>query len=182
MRISRRTLLLAAACRAWAQEAKYSAGVDVVTLLATVRDRQGLVAKNLNRDDFLLQEDGVPQTIRYFSAESDLPLTLGLLVDTSQSQLHVLEPERRASYTFLDRVLREDKDQAFVAHFDVRAEVLQSLTSSRKELESALARLSVPARLSTLLYDAIREFSETLMKAKTGRKAFILLSDGVDFR
>jgi VWFA-related protein len=92
MRITRRSLLVAAACRAWAQAAKYSTGVDVVTLLATVRDAQGLLAKNLSRDDFLLEEDGVPQTIRYFSRESDLPLTVGLLVDASQSQLRVLEP------------------------------------------------------------------------------------------
>jgi hypothetical protein len=119
VRISRRALLIAVAGRLWAQEAKYSTGVDVVTLLATVRDAHGLLAKNLSREDFLLEEDGVPQTIRYFSRESDLPLTVGLLVDTSQSQFHVLEPERRASYTFLDQVLREGQDQAFVAHFDV---------------------------------------------------------------
>ncbi len=92
MRITRRSLLVAAACRAWAQDAKYSTGVDVVTLLATVRDAQGLLAKKLSREEFLLEEDGVPQTIRYFSRESDLPLTVGLLVDASQSQLRVLEP------------------------------------------------------------------------------------------
>ena len=154
----------------------------MVTLLATVHDAHGLVVKTLGRDDFLLKEDGVPQTIRYFSRESDLPLAIGLLVDTSQSQLHVLEPERLASYTFLDQVLREDKDQAFIAHFDVQVEVLQNFTSSRKRLESALDQLKVPGRLSTLLYDAIRECSENLMKRKDGRKAFILLSDGVDYR
>lgn len=115
MRISRRDLLVAVACSLWAQEAKFSTGVDLVTLLATVRDAQGLLAKNLGRDDFVLLEDGVPQTIRYFSRESYLPLTIGLLVDTSNSQLHVIEPERRASYTFLDQVIREDQDQAFVA-------------------------------------------------------------------
>jgi VWFA-related protein len=74
--------------------------VDVVTLLATVRDRDGLIVKNLDREDFLLDDGGVPQTIRYFLRETNLPLTVGLLVDTSQSQVHVLEPERRASYTF----------------------------------------------------------------------------------
>ncbi len=171
MGISRRNLLVAAACRIWAQEPKFSAGVDVVTLLATARDREGSIVKNLNRDDFLLEENGVPQTIRYFSRESDLPLTVGLLVDTSQSQNHVLEPERRASYTFLDQVLREETDLAFVAHFDVHVEVLASFTSSRKDLASALAQLKVPSSLSTLLYDAIRECSENLMRKKEGRKA-----------
>jgi VWFA-related protein len=182
VRIPRRAVLLAVAFCAWAQDAKFSAGVDVVTLLVAVRDRNGLVVKNLGREEFSLQEDGVPQTIHYFARESDLPLTIGLLVDTSSSQLHVLEPERRASYTFLDQVLREGKDQAFVAHFDFRVEVLQGFTSSRDELASALGQLSVPSHISTLLYDAIRSCSENQMRRKKGRKAFILLSDGVDFR
>ena len=182
MRILPPVLLALSACSAWAQEVKFSTGVDVVTLLANVRDAQGLIIKDLNVDDFHLLDHGVPQTIRYFSRESDLPLTIGLLVDTSQSQVHVLEPERRASYVFLDQVLREGKDEAFVAHFDTRVEVVQSFTSSRKELRSALDRLEAPSRLSTLLYDAIRDCSENLMKTKPGRKAFILLSDGVDFR
>src|ERR1700722_138419 len=77
MPVSRRNLLLGAACRAFAQQPDFSTGVDVVTLLATVRDRDGLIAKNLSQDDFLLQDGGVPQTIRYFSRESDLPLTVG---------------------------------------------------------------------------------------------------------
>lgn len=182
MRILPPVLVALIACPIWAQEAKFSTGVDVVTLLANVRDAQGLIIKDLNVEDFLLLDDGVSQTIRYFSRESELPLTIGLLVDTSQSQVHVLEPERRANYVFLDQVLREGKDQAFVAHFDTRVEVVQSFTSSRKELRSALDRLEVPSRLSTLLYDAIRDCSERLMKTKPGRKAFILLSDGVDFR
>lgn len=89
MRIRQRALLVAFVCHLWAQDAKFSTGVDVVTLLATVRDAQGLLAKKISRDDFVLQEDGVPQTIRYSSRESDLPLTIGLLVDTNNSQLYV---------------------------------------------------------------------------------------------
>ena len=180
--ISRRSLLLAAAWPMWPQDARFSADVHVVTLFATVRDADGLIVKNLNQDDFVLREDGLPQTIRYFSRESDLPLTIGLLVDTSQSQDHVLEPERKASYTFLDRVLREGSDTAFVAHFDTHVEVLQGFTSSRKDLQQALGQLAVPRAPSTLLYDAIKNCSENLMRKKQGRKAFILLSDGVDYR
>jgi len=180
---TRRGFLVAAAVGgAWAQAPNFTADVDVVTVLATVRDRNGAVVKDLTRDDFVLEEAGVPQNIRYFYRELDLPLTIGLLVDTSNSQAHVLEPERKATLTFLERVLREDRDQALVAHFDVRVEVLQGFTSSRRALEAALARLSVPAKLSTLLYDAVRDCSEKSMKKETGRKAFILLSDGVDFR
>lgn len=176
-----RTLLLALAATVLAQDSSFSTNVDVVTLFATVRDANAQPAKNLTRDDFVLLEDGVPQTIRYFSRESDLPLTIGLLVDTSRSQVRVLEPERTASYIFLDQVLREGKDEAFVASFDMRVQTLQNLTSSRKELAAALNRLKIPPIGSTLLYTAIRKCSENQMHARTGRKAFILLSDGVDY-
>jgi VWFA-related protein len=181
MQLSRRTMLLAALARAAAaQDVTFKAGVDLVTLLATVRDRQGRIVRDLNKDDFVLTEDGAPQTISFFSRESDLPLTVGLLVDTSRSQQHVLEPERRASFTFLDHVLRE-QDLAFVLHFDTRVEVLQGFTSSRDQLAAAFDQLRIPGRVSTLLYDAIRQASDDLMRKQAGRKAFILLSDGVDY-
>jgi hypothetical protein len=75
----------------------------------------------------------------------------------------------------------EPSDQAFVVHFDVHADVLQTYASSPQDLAAALAQLKVPSALSTLLYDAIRECSENRMRKKEGRKAFILLSDGVNF-
>jgi VWFA-related protein len=182
VRISRRSLLFGAAFRSWAQEPTFSADVTVVTVLATVHDREGHIAKNLTRDDFVLLEDGVPQTIGYFSRESDLPLTIGLLVDTSRSQTGVLEPERRASYTFLDKVLRENTDQALVVQFDTKVKVLQGLTYSRKDLAAALDRLTIPGQFATLVFDAVRQVSEDVMRTQKGRKAFILLSDGVAFR
>lgn len=181
MQIRRRDLLLGAAFRAFAQEPTFTAGVKVVTLLATVHDKGGAIVTNLHKEDFLVEEDGVQQTIKYFSRESNLPLTIGLLVDTSRSQIGVLEPERRASYKFLDQVLRE-KDQAFVAHFDVRVEVLQDLTSSRTKLAAALDQLKIPGRIATLLYQAVRDCSENQMRKLQGRKAFVILSDGVSFR
>jgi VWFA-related protein len=159
--------------------------------------------RNLTKDDFLLSEDGRPQTIKYFSQESGLPLTLGLLVDTSMSQRRVLGKERDASYRFLDQVLREDKDQAFLIHFDREVELLQDLTSSRKKLESALGQMETPElqRQSgggygggggrggrggghhgggTSLYDSVLLASDELMKKQSGRKAVIALTDGVD--
>jgi VWFA-related protein len=157
----------------------FSASVDVVTLLATVRNSDGGIFNDLNRDDFVLEEDGRPQTIRYFSRESNVPLTLGLLIDTSRSQLHVLETERKASYVFLDRMLRKD-DRAFVASFDIGIHMLQGLSNSRQLLSAALDRLEIPGRVATLLYDAIHLTSDNLMREQQGRKAFILLSDGVD--
>jgi VWFA-related protein len=180
--LSRRTFLLgSAATTLLAQDSTFSTDVNVVTLLATVRDSEGRIAKNLTRDDFVLLDVGMPQIIRYFSRESDLPLTIGLLVDTSRSQVEVMGPERKASLLFLDKVLREDKDVAFVAHFDTEVEVVQGFTSSRQDLEAALHQLEVPGRIATLLYEAIRKTSEDMMRPRQGRKAFIVLSDGVSF-
>ena len=168
--------------------------VNVVNVLATVRNKQGQLVNNLTKDDFKLEDDGRPQTIRYFSRVTDLPLTLGLLVDTSLSQRRVLEQERTASYTFLEDLLREWKDKAFVVHFDSEVELLQDLTSSRPKLESALQKLEVPSRDQsqgggptpahfgggTLLNDAVFLASDELMSKQQGRKAIIILSDGVD--
>ena len=122
-----------------------SVKVKVVNVLATVRDKHGAIIGNLNKDDFTLTEDGHPQTIRYFAQESDLPLTLGLLVDTSLSQRRVLDQERSASHSFLDRMVREDRDRAFIIHFDREVELLQDLTSSHEKLEAALDNLETPA-------------------------------------
>jgi len=180
--ISRRAFLAGAAEWARARQASFSTDVKVVSLLATVHDRDGRVVKNLGKQDFVLLEDGQPQTIRYFERESDLPLTLGLLVDTSRSQIEALERERSASYAFLSQVLREKMDRAFIVSFDERVQMLQTLTSSRAELEAALAKLRIPGRAATLLYEAVRESSADPMKKLQGRKAFILLTDGVSFR
>jgi VWFA-related protein len=183
MKIALRILTFAMAAGVSAQQGPtISTRVNVVSLLATVHDRDGRVVKNLTPDDFVLLEDGVQQKIDYFSREADLPLTVGLLVDTSRSQTGVLEKERRATYAFLDQTLREGKDQAFVAHFDKRVETLQGLTSSRSELASALSQLTIPQEFATLIYSAIKESSENVMRQQAGRKAFILLTDGVAFK
>ena len=119
----------------------YSAEVKVVNIFATVRDKKGQIVKDLNKDDFALDEEGHPQVIRYFAREIDLPLTLGLLVDTSGSQRNVLNDERDASRRFFDQVLREDRDLAFLIHFDKEVELLEDLTPSRAKLEKALDEL-----------------------------------------
>ena len=145
----------------WAQQRPtISSRVNVVTLFATVHDADGRVVKNLTPDDFVLLEDGERQDIEFFTKETDLPLTIGLLVDTSRSQTGVLEEERRASYVFLDQVLREGKDQAFVVHFDMQVETAQVPTSSRSQLEAALSQLKIPPRDTTLIYSAIKNSSE----------------------
>jgi len=124
------------------QNPTFSAGVKVVNLFATVRDKQGAIVKDLTKEDFVLDEDGHVQVIRYFAQESDLPLTVGLLVDTSGSTRRVLPDERMAAYRFLEQTLRDKaQDMAFLIHFDFEVELLQDLTSSRQRLENALDEL-----------------------------------------
>jgi VWFA-related protein len=118
--------------------------VKVVTLPVTVRDKKGQIVRNLTKDDFVLQEDGRPQAIKYFTQDTNLPLTLGLLVDTSLSQRNVLDQERNASKVFLDQMLTDPKDKAFLIHFDREVELLQDLTPSRDKLEAALQLLNAP--------------------------------------
>jgi hypothetical protein len=136
--LSRRHFLQSAFSPFLPQEARFSADVKVVTLFATARDRKGRIVRDLSKEDFQLEEDGSPQTIRYFSRESDLPVKIGILIDTSRSQYGILEHECRASYTFLDRMLREGKDSAFVMKFDVAVTMLQGFTSSRTLVYSIL--------------------------------------------
>ncbi len=195
-----------------ASQQKIAVEVKVVNVLATVRDKHGKTISSLTKDDFTLREDGKPQTITYFTRETDLPLRLGMLVDTSLSQRRVLEEERTASYSFLDHLLRVDKDLAFVIHFDREVELLQEFTPSRPKLQAALQLLQTPQSdrgyggggggsggsgggggygggggraqhqrgAGTLLYDAVYLASNELMSKQQGRKALIILSDGVD--
>jgi hypothetical protein len=121
-----------------------SVQVKVINVLAAVRDKHGNIVNNLTKDDFILTQDGRPQVIKYFSKETDLPLALGMLVDTSMSQRRVLTEERDASETFLAQVLREDEDKAFVIHFDREVELLQDLTASHEKLRAALESLETP--------------------------------------
>jgi len=180
-------LASASLARAW-QDVTFSTEVKVVNLLANVYGRNGEIVRDLARDDFLLSEDGRPQTIRYFSRETDLPLTLGLLVDTSMSQRRVLDAERIASFRFVDQVLREATDQVFIVQFDMGVEIRQKLTSSRRTLQSALALVDTPSLRQlelqrgggTLLYEAIAVAARDVMRPQTGRKALVVISDGVD--
>jgi VWFA-related protein len=127
-----------------AQNPTFSSNVKVVNVLATVRDKQGQIVRGLTKDDFSIQEDGRPQVVRYFAQQSDLPLIIGLLIDTSGSERRMIGTEKDASYTFLEHVLRPEKDRAFLIHFDREVELLQDLTSSRQKLENALDQLNRP--------------------------------------
>jgi VWFA-related protein len=188
--VSRRTFLsLAAAPALPAQDPVFSTDVKVVSLLATVRNRQGAIIHDLTKDDFTILENGRPQTIKYFSRDTDLPLTIGIMVDTSVSQIKVMERERGASFRFIDHILRENKDKIFILQFDMAVSMRQPLTDSRVNLEEALSLVDVPTEKQlraggwapgTILYDAVVQASNETMQKQQGRKAMILLTDGVD--
>jgi VWFA-related protein len=175
----------------------------LVNLPVIVRDNKGALVQNLIKADFSLQVDGKPQVIRYFDLDKDLPLTLGLLVDTSESLRNSLDDERSASSAFLDQMLTGKQDQAFVIEFARSVELLQELTNSRAKLQAGLKELdtqtasasdtdttgdSAPdkngrthrARGGTTLYDAVFLASDEIMSKQKGRKALIVLTDGVD--
>ncbi|WP_348267782.1 VWA domain-containing protein [Edaphobacter sp. DSM 109919] len=172
----------------------------LVNLPVVVRDKKNALVQTLAKEDFSLQVDGHPQTIRYFDKDTNLPLTLGLLVDTSRSVANMLDEERTASGAFLDGMLASDKDRAFVIQFAHQTELLQDLTASKPKLQAALKELEVDtsgsrdssdtdsadnnqrrsARGGTTLYDAVFLASDELMAKQQGRKALVLLTDGVD--
>src|SRR5580658_4991350 len=119
--------------------------VEVVQLFFNVKDKHGALIPNLVKDNFDILEDGKQQTIKYFKAESDLPLTLGILIDSSGSQQRVLEMEKEVGANFLSEILRP-KDEAFVISFDVDTNLLQDFTNSSRRLREALnsARINAP--------------------------------------
>jgi len=167
--MTRRELLLFAAATPCA--AQFTSSVRVVNVFVTVRDKKGDLVRGLKREDFELLEDGRRQNLRYFSAESDLPLTLGLLFDVSGSQRAVLESQKGAARTFLGKMLRPG-DTAFFVAFDrdvtmQDAEGFELLTTDRS------------GNRGTALFDALLRAAERMQKEQ-GRKALIVLSDGID--
>jgi VWFA-related protein len=166
---------------------------DEVSLYAIVRDGKGRMVSNLNKGNFELREDGAVQQIQYFARETNVPLSLGVLIDTSPSQGQLLAKEQDSAKLFLQSVLQK-ADQAFVIHFDVDVEVLQDFTNEAGSLSHALDQMQInttgksvlPATAAstrpgaTRLYDAVYLASNELMKTRYGRKVLVLITDGED--
>ncbi len=175
--------------------------VQVVNVYFNVKDKRGALIPNLKKEDFQVSEDGKPQTIKYFSAESNQPLTLGLLIDTSGSQAHVLPMEQVVGSAFLNDVLTA-KDLAFLINFDIQVSLLQDYTSDAERLRRAMLQtqindgggggavgiagagqgtIPVTRPKGTLLYDAVYLAANDKLRNQSGRKALILLTDGGDY-
>jgi len=168
--------------------------VDVVSVLTSVRDKKGGLIATLQKDDFTVLEDGKPQTIKYFTKETDLPLTIGLLVDVSGSQRNLIDIERSAASQFFTQVLRK-KDEAFLISFGEETELLQDYTGSPRLLKEGLNQLRVSSGVSglhpgpvptvgqprgTVLYDAIYLAATEKLRGEVGRKVIVVITDGVD--
>jgi VWFA-related protein len=170
--------------------------VNVVQLFFNVKDKKGGLIPGLTKDQFQVFEDGKQQTIKYFAADSNLPLTLGILFDTSPSQTRVLDMEKLVGGQFLDEILR-DKDLAFVMGFDADVDLLQDFTNSTRLLKKAMNQAKIGGgggftgpgggpvpTLShgccTMLYDAVYLAAHDELAQQVGRKAMILLTDGED--
>ena len=173
--------------------------VNVVQLFFNVKDKHGALIPNLTKNDFEIAEDGKPQTIKYFTAESNLPLTLGIMIDSSGSQRNVIDMEKQVGGAFLRQILT-DKDEAFIISFDITVDLLQDFTRDTHRLQAALDKAKVnvdytsggipgmgggpvPQRGNspgTLLYDAIYLSSHDMLSKEVGRKAMIILTDGQD--
>jgi VWFA-related protein len=173
--------------------------VNVVNVLLNVKDKHGALIPNLTKDHFDLLDDGKPQTIKYFSAQSDVPLTLGLLIDSSYSMNRTLPEEKVVAGGFLQKVLT-DKDLAFVISFDISVDLLQDLTSSMHLLRQGLEKARINTNTvgmtpmgrpgpvptgggqnkGTLLFDAAYLASDEVLSRQAGRKAMIILTDGDD--
>lgn len=180
------------------KEPVFRKNVNLVTVYFTVKDKHNALAPNLTQDMFQLTEEGKPQTIKYFSAETNQPLTLGILIDSSGSMQNMLPEEKIVGGDFLRSVIT-DKDLAFILSFDISVDLLQDLTSDVHQLNRGLEKAKInvgggsggvpgigqgPIPIShpkgTLLYDGIFLASDEMLSKQVGRKAIVVLTDGVD--
>jgi VWFA-related protein len=173
--------------------------VNVVGLFFNVKDKHGALIPNLTKDDFQVFEDGKLQTIKYFAAESNLPLTLGILIDSSGSQRNVLDMEKQVGGAFLRQILT-NKDEAYVIDFNVDATLVQDYTRDVHLLQAAMNKVRINTGFTTgpipgsgggpvpnaslnrgtVLYDAVYLSAHDMLSKEVGRKAMILLTDGED--
>ena len=164
--------------------------VNLVNLFATVRDKKTKqIVSNLEQGDFKISEDGAEQKISFFSRESTLPITLGLLIDTSGSESNTLGAEQEAAVRFLSRVMRKG-DLAMVVSFDTDSDLLADLTDDQSRLDRAInrARINAPSSQGplaqsipgTVFYDAVYAACHDRLAEEAGRKAIVVLTDAQD--
>jgi len=161
--------------------------VNLVDVLFTVLNRRNKLVPDLEESDFKIFDEGKPQEIRYFSKQTDLPLRIGMLLDTSNSIRERIKFEQDASVSFLFSVLRHNKDQAFVMTFDDEPQILQPFTSDAGALRDQI--MGTRAGGGTAIYDAVYQACSTQLnhpprpegdQPDVVRRVMILISDGED--
>ena len=168
--------------------------VNLVNVFATVRDKHNAILTDLTKDDFKIYEDGVEQKVAYFRKEVDMPITLGILMDTSGSMERILNAEQDAASRFVREVMRK-RDEAMVISFDTDVNLLADFTEDTSMLARAIHRAEINIDASgiggtagtipqrgggTNLYDAIYLASHDKLATETGRKALVILTDAED--
>src|SRR5690242_20227322 len=169
------------------------AEVSLVNIFATVRDKQKHIVPNLKQEDFRIFENDQEQKIAFFSAEKTLPITLGLLIDTSGSEQNRLPAEQDAASRFLNQVMRKG-DEAMILSFDLDVDLLSDFTEDRAQLQRAIHHTQIngggpmvtPGTLpsgpnGTHLYDAIWVACGEKLATEAGRKALVIVTDAEDF-
>jgi VWFA-related protein len=185
----------AAGAHVSSQDQAIKVGVSLVSLYATVRDNHKAIVPNLEQNDFKIFEDNVEQKVAFFSKEKTLPLTMGLLIDTSGSEAAMIGAEQQAAIQFLQRVMQK-RDEALVITFDLDVDLLADWTNDVSELDRAIrrARINAPSGAGrttagpfptsgsggTNFYDAVYLACHDKMASEAGRKALIILTDADD--
>lgn len=186
---------IAAGPHAFSQDQSIKVGVSLVSLYATVRDNHKAIVPNLEESDFKIFEDNVEQKVAFFSKEKTLPLTMGLLIDTSGSEAEMIGAEQQAATQFLQRVMQK-KDEAMVITFDLDVDLLADWTNDVSTLDRAIrrARINAPSSAGmitagpfptsgsggTNFYDAVYLACHDKIASEAGRKALIILTDAED--
>ncbi|HKV24836.1 MAG TPA: VWA domain-containing protein [Candidatus Acidoferrum sp.] len=166
--------------------------VNLVNLFVTVRDKGKHIVTNLTQNDFKVYEDGQEQKIAFFSKEVTLPITLGLLLDTSGSEQYMLGAIQDGATSFLNRVMRKG-DEAMVISFDLDVDLLADITEDRSILSRAIHRARINAagpvvtpgtlptgNIGTDFYDALYLACHDELASEAGRKAVVVLTDAED--
>lgn len=173
-------------------------GTDLVTVPFSVTDKRNAYINDLKKDDIEILEDGKPQKLFSFERQTDLPITIAMLIDISGSENNTLIYEKSAGARFFTKVIRPEKDLAAIVTFESEAVLVQDLTSNVPKLQSSLQTVR-PAAInaqsgsvtgtppiiasnagSTALYDAVYSVANDLLKREAGRRVIILITDGVD--
>ena len=157
--------------------AQFKAGVLLVTVIATVVDGKGRTIPNLTVDDFLVEEDGQPQTIKHILPTSDLPISIGIVLDASPSMQSTIRTAQRAIERFLSTIHKDD--EIFLMTFSSRPSLLVDFTSDRRQLTNALLS-GVNLSGGTSLYDSLYQALQKVKQGRYEKQAVLLVTDGED--